>query len=466
MARMRSGRRYGKWVTVGNKPLGAGGNGVVWKVKGTDSQLRAIKVLSPAQGRAGTYRLRRFKDEIRFHISHPGFPGVLPMLDCHISGDLNKPSWYVMPVAVTMRQALGNDPEAVEVIAAVVEIATTLDALAAKGVFHRDVKPDNLFKLDSKWVVGDFGLVTYPEKEPRTKHGRRLGPIDYMSPEMRADADKAAPGPADVWSLGKTLWVLLTGQELPLPGTHRPSDPAYALQDRIIFAYAAELDLLLERSTQIDPATRPIMAEIIKELSACLLPPPEVRPSVDLKDLQARVKVLTAKSRQDWVVDQDVEGRYHSAFVSLVEIARDVVTQLDDLLGFQGSQGSDPSYIVNRLGHHDVRPCYARSIVHKLIPHNRSRPPVEVIVAITLRAIRVGEPFDMSAYIAVNHNLMEDGRQGADKIYDRIYRRIPVSSAQQTNALSEVRAAFQNSLETVMREVVLILAKTSPDSEN
>ncbi len=462
MARVRPGRRYGEWVTIGNRPLGAGGNGEVWGVKAADGQLRAIKVLSPVHGHVGRYRLGRFKDEISFHISYPGFPGVLPMLDRHISDDLSEPSWYVMPVAMKMREALGNDPEAAEVVAAVMEIATTLDALAAKEVFHRDVKPDNLFKLNDNWVIGDFGLVTYPEKEPRTKHGRRLGPIDYMAPEMRADADGAAPGPADVWSLGKTLWVLLTGQELPLPGTHRPSDPAYALQDRITFPCAAELDLLLENATQIDPSARPTMAEMVKELSACLLPPAEVRPSADLKDLQARVKALTAKSRQDWAADQDVQGRYHSAFVSLAEIARDAVTQLSDLLGFQGSQGSDPNYLGARLGHQGARSCYARNAVHKLTPHNRSRAPVEVVVAIALRAARAGDPFDMSAIIAVNHNFVEGNRQEVNKVYDRTYRDVPVGSAQQANALSEIRAAFMNSLEAVMRGVILILTETGP----
>lgn len=149
-----------------------------------------------------------------------------------------------------------------------------------------------------------------------------------MAPEIRADADRTEPGPADVWSLGKTLWVLLTGQEVPPPGTHRPSVPAYALQDRITFPYAPELDLLLENATQIDPSARPTMAEMVKELSACLLPPAEVRPSADLKGLGARVKALTAKSRQDWADDQDLQGRYHSAFVSLAGIAHEAVTPL------------------------------------------------------------------------------------------------------------------------------------------
>ena len=99
------------------------------------------------------------------------------------------------------RAALGTDPAPRAVIAAVANIATTLAALAAKGVSHRDIKPDNLFERDGRWLVGDFGLMAFPEKDFRTEHGRRLGPIHYMAPEMRQDADRAEPVPTDVWAL-------------------------------------------------------------------------------------------------------------------------------------------------------------------------------------------------------------------------------------------------------------------------
>jgi serine/threonine protein kinase len=97
-------------------------------------------------------------------------------------------------MATPIREALGSDPQPGVVVAALGEIAATLASLAAGGVAHRDIKPDNLFELDGRWVIGDFGLVTYPDEDPRTQHGRKLGPIDYMAPEMRQDADRADPG--------------------------------------------------------------------------------------------------------------------------------------------------------------------------------------------------------------------------------------------------------------------------------
>jgi serine/threonine protein kinase len=80
-----------------------------------------------------------------------------------------------MPVATPIREALGSDPEPGVVVAAIGEIAATLASLAAEGVAHRDIKPDNLFELGARWVIGDFGLVTYPERTPAPSTAASLG---------------------------------------------------------------------------------------------------------------------------------------------------------------------------------------------------------------------------------------------------------------------------------------------------
>jgi hypothetical protein len=156
-------------------------------------------------------------------------------------------------------------------------------AIHARGTGFRQ----HLFGLDGRWVIGDFGLVTYPDKDPRTQHGRKLGPLDYLAPEMRQDADRAAPMPADVWARRKTPGVLVTGAELPLPGTHRPFEAAHALRERITFKFAAELDLLLEQATLTEPGQRVWMEEMARELQACTAAPPEARPAASLAELHA-----------------------------------------------------------------------------------------------------------------------------------------------------------------------------------
>ena len=130
-----------------------------------------------------------------------------------------RPAWLAMPIAETVREALTDTPTLDEVVAAVRAYATTLATLAEQGVHHRDVKPDNLFRLHDEWVVGDFGLVTWPGKSAATEPGQKLGPANFVAPEMVRDATQADAGPADVWSLAKVLWVLRDGTELPATRT-------------------------------------------------------------------------------------------------------------------------------------------------------------------------------------------------------------------------------------------------------
>jgi hypothetical protein len=69
---------------------------------------------------------------------------------------------------------------------------------------------------------------------------------------------KAADGrPADVYSLGKTLWVLATGQNYPLPGVHDPTFKAAAIASYRDDGRSASVDELLRRMTLLDPASRP-----------------------------------------------------------------------------------------------------------------------------------------------------------------------------------------------------------------
>lgn len=224
---MRAGDRYGDWELLEGIDGGRGFNAHVWRCRNDEGETAAIKLMKRGSSRS---RIERFRDEIGFLLSpEADDPGILPILDTHLSDDPKEQAWFVMPEARRIREALGEDPPLEQVVAAVQATAATLARLAAKGIGHRDIKPDNLFERDDAWLIGDFGLVTYPEKEARTQHGRKLGPVDYMAPEMRQEADTADAESADVYSLAKVLWVLVTQQELPPPGPHRADEPVYAL---------------------------------------------------------------------------------------------------------------------------------------------------------------------------------------------------------------------------------------------
>lgn len=453
-----AGRRCGDWVVTGDKCLGGGGNGEVWQVETADGRTGAVKVLHAREGDEGQYRLARFKDEIGFLLAHPDFPGILPLLDSCISDNLGEPSWYVMPVATPIRRALGGDPGPDVVVGAVAEIAGTLAALAAEGVAHRDIKPDNLFELDGQWVIGDFGLVTYPEKDPRTEHGRKLGPTDYMAPEMRRDADRADPGPADVWALAKTLWVLLTGQELPQPGTHRSAEAADSLQERITFRYAAELDLLLENATQIEPGKRISMQDMALELRACTTLPPEARESASLAELHHRMAAMTAASRQRVSQTQDRQSRIVEAHGELAQIVADTATDLNDQLTFHIHSQQSGYHAAALLGMPPYSVYDGDNWGWLLLPPGQQRPAVEVTIAAAYRMLDEDGPADIAALLRVDRILSDQGLHEPHEVLARTYLGIPVASARQANVMADIRAALTGSFPAALQQVLQILA--------
>jgi serine/threonine protein kinase len=266
MAKLKAGDQFGPWTLL--EELGSGGNGEVWKADAGD-RVGAIKIVNR---KPHTEPYRRFRREVQKHreLSDEGFFGVLKVLDSfdvEADGDLT-PGWLVTELATPMTEKLSvaNIRERVE---AVSRIADTLGRLHERGISHRDIKPDNLFFANHAWVIGDFGLVDFEKSVPLTEAGRALGPRYFMAPEMLGSPDTADGCKADVYSLAKTLWVLLTGQRYPIPGMHVYSQPL-ARASTWAGPDVNQLDLLIERATNLDPAVRPTASELSREVYAWL----------------------------------------------------------------------------------------------------------------------------------------------------------------------------------------------------
>ncbi|MGB1601821.1 MAG: protein kinase domain-containing protein, partial [Promethearchaeia archaeon] len=76
-------------------------------------------------------------------------------------------------------------------------------------VLHRDIKPDNiLVDAQGKLCLGDFGLSAMLADADAMLH-TQVGTVQYMAPEVVRGSSYATP--ADVWSLGATLYVMLVG---------------------------------------------------------------------------------------------------------------------------------------------------------------------------------------------------------------------------------------------------------------
>jgi uncharacterized RDD family membrane protein YckC len=101
-----------------------------------------------------------------------------------------------------------------EAVDAMLDVITGLEAAFAGGVLHRDIKPSNCFvSPDGSVKVGDFGLsVSTLAKEDSylTATGVIMGTPAYAAPEQLRGDDLDLR--ADIYSVGATLFTLLTGQ--------------------------------------------------------------------------------------------------------------------------------------------------------------------------------------------------------------------------------------------------------------
>ena len=102
------------------------------------------------------------------------------------------------------------------------EVAQALEHAHAKGVLHRDIKPSNvLLTPDGRVMLFDFGLASSRHSTRLTQTGSHVGSLPYMSPEQLKSGKQALDERTDVYSLGVTLYELLT---LHLPHWAESSD--------------------------------------------------------------------------------------------------------------------------------------------------------------------------------------------------------------------------------------------------
>lgn len=143
-----------------------------------------------------------------------------------------------------------------------------LDVLASahdKGVVHRDVKPENLFITDrGKLKVLDFGIARLREASSGagvTRAGDLLGTPNFMSPEQALGNMDVVDGRSDIWSVGATMFRLLTGRPVHeadtvnrvlLAAMTQPAPPIA----RVLPAVPAELASVIDRALSFDQAAR------------------------------------------------------------------------------------------------------------------------------------------------------------------------------------------------------------------
>jgi tetratricopeptide (TPR) repeat protein len=241
-----------------------GGMGVVYRVRDSQGQVRALKLL---QG-AGEGQRKRFQREIEA-LRRLRHPGIVPI---RAAGEHAGQPYLVMDLVegTSMQQRIElRGPLPIQV--AVELIAELADALAhahAQGVLHRDLKPDNvLLTPGGVPLLTDFGLARELDgaQTRLTRTGTFLGTPGYWPPEQARGDLAAVDARSDVYGLGATLYAALTGQA---PGStdliealrsEREVAPPSHLREQV----DARLEAICLRCLRLDPGARYPSAEAL-----------------------------------------------------------------------------------------------------------------------------------------------------------------------------------------------------------
>ncbi len=197
--------------------LGDGGMGSVWKVRHTLlNRVVAVKVMRPDASAHEDAR-DRFLQEMRA-VATLQHPRIVRALDAEKAGDLLLLVMECVDGRSLQKLVSQKGPLPVGFACRfAAQAAEGLQHAHEKGMVHRDIKPANLMVTrDTKEVkILDFGLARVPKEQKGTRVETRyqtfMGTPEFVAPEQANDA-RSADVRSDIYSLGCTLYYLLTGR--------------------------------------------------------------------------------------------------------------------------------------------------------------------------------------------------------------------------------------------------------------
>lgn len=257
----RSGKNIPGYKFI--EKLGAGAMATVWKAKQISlNRTVAVKIL-PKKFSTNKQFIERFYAEGRAaaQLNHPN---IVQAYDVGKAGELY---YFVMEFVdgstvydeIAKRKRVSED-DAVQVV---IQVAEALQHAHEKGLIHRDVKPKNvMITRDGVVKLADMGLArAISDREmAEAEQGKAFGTPYYISPEQIRGEVNIGP-PADIYSLGATLYHMVTGQ-VPFDGKnpssvmHKHLKADLVPPDHVYPKLSAGLSEVIEMMMAKDPKAR------------------------------------------------------------------------------------------------------------------------------------------------------------------------------------------------------------------
>jgi formylglycine-generating enzyme required for sulfatase activity/serine/threonine protein kinase len=247
--------------------IGQGGMGAVYRGRHLTFDVDvAVKCLKPALAADDARFVERFGREAKLaaEISHENLVRVY-----HVDREARSNLHYLVMEFVegetardrVQRKGPLSEPEAAKILLGAARGLARAHR-HERAIVHRDVKPENiLISRRGEVKIADLGIAKAEEGAGTlTSSNVAIGTPLYMAPEQWDDAHKVGP-PADVWSLGATLYFLLTGENAIRSGTlqhicreicDKPFPDARRKRPKL----GDELMTILTRCVARDPAER------------------------------------------------------------------------------------------------------------------------------------------------------------------------------------------------------------------
>ncbi len=391
--------------------LGAGGSGVVYLANDTLlTRPVVLKILRRGlltQGQMRTTVLREAR--LASAIEHPNVCAIYEV------GETGEEAYIVMQFVPgqSVDTLIARGPANVQLVLSVgIQIADGLQAAHALGIFHRDLKPQNVMLTDGGLVkILDFGLARrlHPEEAdfdpskptvPRTTslaetYTARGGTIRYMAPEQFVTGQSSVQ--SDIWALGVLLYELTAGRH-PFA---RPDAEDFQVIRAIQFSDPPDLE-------EIVPG---LSIELKSVIATCLEKNPAVRYSSAGEVREALKTIMKAMQLETGGIPGDAAANLVTSGPEAEKRTTSFLSMLAERFRESSSESPRQNSVVvlpfNNLGTTQVAPLYGFALADAIAARLARIPSIVVRPSSSLMSLPTAQmdPLDIGQKLLVSHVL-------------------------------------------------------------